>query len=280
MPESLERARREFVELRDGRRLSYLEWGDPAAPVLLLLHGGTACGADWWQVAAAFEDDWRVVAPDQRGCGHSDWDPDARYGIAPQLDDLDEAIAAIRLEQVAAIGHSLGAGAALLLAARRPDLVRALVLEDGGPRDGSPRPPALAREIPPAFATRDDALAFLADSGLGGRGRAPWVLETRFVEDPDGTLRWLADMAGARRWAADGGEPLLAALWGEVERLRCPTLYVRGAESTVVPPDVPRRLAELSPLVRPVEIADAGHGVHYERPDAFVAVVREFLAGL
>ncbi len=280
MPELLDRASRLFLRLRDGHRLSYLVWGETTNPTLLLLHGGTACAADWWEVASAFAGEWRVIAPDQRGCGRSDWDTAARYGIGQLLDDLGQLTAATRLENAVVVGHSLGAGAALLLAARRPELVRALVLEDGGPRDGSPRPRALDREIPRGFASPEAALAFLAESGLGGRGRADWVLRTRFAEEPDGNLRWLADMAGARRWSAAGGEPLLAALWDEVPRLRCPTLYVRGAESSVVPPDVPRRMAELNPLVRPVEIAGAGHGVHYEQSDAFIAVVREFLAGL
>ena len=274
----LDRASRHFLRLRDGHRLSYLVWGEITNPALLLLHGGTACAADWWQVASAFAGEWRVIAPDQRGCGRSDWDTSARYGIGQLLDDLGELVAATRLESAAVVGHSLGAGAALLLAARRPELVRALVLEDGGPRDGSPRPRALDREIPAGFASPEDALAFLAEAGFGGGGRADWVLRTRFAAEPGGHLRWLADMAGARRWAEEGGEPLLAALWDEVPRLRCPTLYVRGGESPLVPPDVPQRMLRLNRLVRHVEIAGAGHGVHYERPDEFVAVVREFLA--
>lgn len=280
MPGPLDSALREFLRLDGARRLSYLTWGDAARPALLLLHGGTACAGDWWQVAGPLAPAWRVIAPDQRGCGHSDWDPQARYGIEPLLDDVDELLASLRLDRFVVAGHSLGAAAALLLAARRPELVRGLVLVDGGPKDGSPRPAALRREIPDSFRSGEEALAFLAESGLGGRGRAPWVLETRFVADLDGRLRWRADMAGARRWAEAGGEPLLLELWPEVARLRCPTLYVRGAESQLVPPELPGRMVALNPLVRATEIADAGHGVHYEQPDAFVAVLQEFLADL
>lgn len=278
MPKTLERADRSFLWLHDGRRLSYLVWGDPARPPLLLLHGGIGCAADWWQVADVFADRLLVVAPDQRGCGESDWDAEARYGIEPLLDDVDELLAALGIGRASVIGHSLGAAAALLLAARRPELVSALVLEDGGPRDGSPRPAALEREIPESFASREEALAFLAESGFGGRGRAAWVLETRFAVEPGGRLRWRADMAGARRWAANGGEPLLASLWAEVERLRCPTLVVRGAESPLLLPERVERMKALNPLVRAVEIPGAGHGVHYEQPEAFVAAVQEFLA--
>jgi pimeloyl-ACP methyl ester carboxylesterase len=128
------------------------------------------------------------------------------------------------------------------------------------------------------FATRDEALAYLTAAGLGGRGRAPWVLETRFL-DEGGRLVWRADVAGTARWAAAGGEPLLLTLWDEVARLRCPTLVVRGEESTVFPADVPVRMAALNPLLSTVEIVGAGHGVHYEQPEAFVTAVRGFLHG-
>jgi esterase len=247
---------------------------------MLLLHGGTACAADWWPVAEAFAGRWRVVAPDQRGCGRSDWDPEARYGIEPLLEDLAVLAAQLELADVVLVGHSLGAAAACLLAAERPELVRVLVLEDGGPRDGSPRPRVFEREIPATFADREEARAFLAATGLGGRGLADWVLDTRLQTLPDGRLGWHADMAGHARWAAAGGEPRILTLWDEVAKLRCPTLVVRGEESPLFPREVPVRMAELNPLVRWVEIPGAGHGIHYEQPEAFVAALQELLAAL
>jgi pimeloyl-ACP methyl ester carboxylesterase len=269
---------RAFVDAADGTRLSYVVWSRGRGPVALLLHGGMACALDWWQVANALSDDWTVVAPDQRGCGESDWDPQARYGIEQILEDLAALESDIDLGQAAVVGHSLGAAAACLLAARRPELVRGLVLEDGGPRDGAPRPRVFDRPIPREFASVEAAREYLHETGLGGNGRAPWVLDTRFRKLPDGGVAWRADVDGAARWAAAGGEPLVLSLWNEVPRLRCPALVVRGAESAVFPADVPPRLAALNPLVSTVEIPDAGHGVHYERPEAFIAAVQDFLS--
>jgi esterase len=263
----------------DGTRLSYAAWDGPTDRTVLLLHGGMACALDWWQVAVGLRDEWTIVALDQRGCGESDWDPDARYGIEQLAEDAALLIGELQLAPVLLAGHSLGAAAACLLAARRPELVVRVVLEDGGPRDGVPRPPIFDRPIPLEFASRGDALAYLRVTGLGGRGRAPWVVETRFVKDGDGRLVWRADVAGTARWAAAGGEPLLLKLWDDVGRLRCPTLVVRGEESTVFPAEVPVRMAALNPLVSTVEIAGAAHGVHYEQPEAFVAAVRGFLRG-
>jgi pimeloyl-ACP methyl ester carboxylesterase len=275
---TVDRPARAFFTAPDGRRLSYVVWAPGQDETVLLLHGGMACALDWWQVAAGLQPGWTVVALDQRGCGESDWDPLARYGIEPVVSDAVALAAELHLLRPAVVGHSLGAAAACLLAARRPDLVSRLVLEDGGPRDGAPRPRVFDRPIPTEFSSRQEALGYLAETGLGGRGRAPWVLETRFAERADGVLAWRADVAGAARWAAAGGEPLVLELWNEVGRLACPTLVVRGEESAVFPADVPRRMAELNPLVSQVEIAGAGHGVHYEQPAAFVEALRRFLS--
>jgi pimeloyl-ACP methyl ester carboxylesterase len=271
--------RRSF-SARDGARLSYLVWGAKDLPAVLCLHGGMACAMDWWQLGERLASANRVVALDQRGCGESVWDDDARYGIEPIVDDVVALAERVDLREAVVIGHSLGAAAACLLAVRQPELVRALVLEDGGPRDTTPQPRVFAEPIPPSFASREAALEYLADTGAAGRGRAPWVLETRFVQRDDGSLSWRADVEGAARWAAAGGEPLVLMLWDLVPRIACPTLVVRGAESTVFPPDVPTRMAGLNDLVETVEIAGAGHGVHYEQPDAFAASVERFLAAL
>jgi esterase len=278
VPLTADRSTRAFFEAPDGRRLSYVVWGPGQDETVLLLHGGMACALDWWEVAVGLQPGWTVVALDQRGCGESDWDPLARYGIESIFSDALALVAELGLPRAAVVGHSLGAAAACLLAARRPDLVSRLVLEDGGPRDGAPRPRIFDEPVPSEFASRQEALEYLAATGVGGRGRASWVLETRFAEHADGRLAWRADVAGAARWAAAGGEPLIRTLWDEVPRLACPTLVVRGGESTVFPPDVPPRMAELNPVVSHVEIAGAGHGVHYERPAAFVEALRTFLA--
>lgn len=278
VPLAADRSTRAFFQSPDGRRLSYVVWGPGQDETVVLLHGGMACALDWWQVAAGLQPGWTVVALDQRGCGESDWDPLARYGIEPIVSDALALAEELELTRPAVVGHSLGAAAACLLAVRRPDLVSRLVLEDGGPRDGAPRPRVFDRPVPTDFASRQETLEYLAETGLGGRGRAPWVLETRFAELPDGRLAWRADVEGASRWAGAGGEPLILTLWDEVPRLACPTLVVRGEESPVFPADVPLRMAELNPLVSHVEIAGAGHGVHYEQPAAFVEVLRTFLS--
>ena len=63
---------------------------------------------------------WRVTAPDLRGCGESDWDPEARYGVEQTLADLDELVDELGLGTFELVGHSLGAVTACVYAARQP----------------------------------------------------------------------------------------------------------------------------------------------------------------
>jgi pimeloyl-ACP methyl ester carboxylesterase len=266
---------RDSLRLSGGLGLSYLRWGPDGAPDLVLLHGGGLEATDWQEVAPVLAAaGYRVTAPDLRGCGESDWDPDARYGVEQTLDDLGELVAHMELDSFVLAGHSLGAVTACVLAARQPERVRACVLEDGGPADHT-RPSSL--ESPTiVFASLDHARAALARSLP--RGVPDWVPASRFRRLEDGRLTWRSDIAGRVRWSAAGGEPLLPELWPYVEAMSAPTLLVRGAESPLFKVEYAERMADLNPAIRLVTIADAGHLVHCEQPREFTRVVLEFLA--
>jgi len=256
--------------LRDGLEFSYLQWGDAERPDLLLLHGGGLSADDWQEVAPELAAaGWHVTAPDLRGCGESDWDPEVRYGVTQIAEDVDELVAHLGLRSFVLVGHSLGAVTACLYAATRPDLVRACVMEDGGPADHT-RPSSLENPTI-VFDSPEEAAAALP------RRVPPWVFGTRFRELGDGRLTWRSDIAGRVRWSAAGGEPLIPGLWPYVEQVRCPTLVVRGAESPLFRREYAERMTELNPMIRLVTIPEAGHLVHCEQPAAFTAAVLEFL---
>jgi pimeloyl-ACP methyl ester carboxylesterase len=260
--------------LADGQCLSYLTWGDAGSPDLVLVHGGACAADDWREIAEALAGDFRVIAPDLRGCGETPWDPELRYGVLQMVADVRELTALLGIERYVLVGHSLGACAAIVHAAEHPAELTAVVLEDGGPADRT-SPPSLA-DTPLSFADVAAARAYLAPAA---RHRLPdWAVETRLRPD-GGRFVWRADIEGRMRWARAGGEPLLPALWPYVERVAVPTLLVRGAESSPFPRETAERMAELNPRIRLVEIPGAGHLVHYERPDVFVAEVRAFLSG-
>jgi len=108
-------------------RLHTFEWGDPGAPPLVCLHGVTAHGERFKQLA---EERWaerfHVLAPDLRGHGRSTWEPP--WTFAQHVADLVDTFG--ELGAVDWIGHSFGGRLILELAARHPELVRRAVLLD------------------------------------------------------------------------------------------------------------------------------------------------------
>lgn len=114
-----------------GVRLAYRSWGPADAPPVVLLHALGEDSSDWAPVAAALASSWRVYAPDLRGHGASDWP--GSYTIEQLTTDLAAFFDALGLGQAALGGHSVGAPAAYLYAARHPDRVTRLILEDPAP---------------------------------------------------------------------------------------------------------------------------------------------------
>ena len=114
-------------------------WPGRGAPVLAI-HGITSSSRSWPFLAR--ELDQPVVAPDLRGRGRSSHLP-GPVGLVAHADDCAAVLRAVTDEPAVVAGHSMGGFVATVLAARHPDLVRALVLVDGG----LPFPPADAAGI-------------------------------------------------------------------------------------------------------------------------------------
>ncbi|MFC7644390.1 alpha/beta fold hydrolase [Streptosporangium lutulentum] len=112
----------------DGRRLSYLDFGGTGRP-LLALHGHMSEAASFAGLAAELSPEWRLIALDQRGHGHSDRAAD--YSRAGYIADVAALLDHLGLDRVVVLGHSLGGINAYQLAARHPERVSAFINADG-----------------------------------------------------------------------------------------------------------------------------------------------------
>jgi pimeloyl-ACP methyl ester carboxylesterase len=109
---------------------SYLDSGG-SGPVLIALHAHFTEGSTFEPLTRSLIPEWRVIALDQRGHGHSDHA--ATYTRDDYLDDLEALFTHLKLEEpVVLLGNSLGGINAYQFAARNPALVRALIIEDIG----------------------------------------------------------------------------------------------------------------------------------------------------
>ncbi|MFW6093336.1 MAG: alpha/beta fold hydrolase, partial [Pseudomonadota bacterium] len=112
-------------------RLHYVDWGNPEAPLMVLVHGGRDHCRNWDWVAQAFRDDYHVIAPDLRGHGDSQWMIGGSYHQVDYVYDIAQLIHQIDHNPVTIIGHSLGGSISLLYAGLFPDTVDKLVAIEG-----------------------------------------------------------------------------------------------------------------------------------------------------
>ncbi|WIY01118.1 alpha/beta hydrolase [Amycolatopsis mongoliensis] len=270
----------------NGLTSRYLRWGDDRTPAVLLLHGLRSYAHTWDAVARALSSTHAVIAPDFRGRGDSSWDPERDYFTNAYVGDLEKLVASLGLTSFAIVGHSMGGTVGYAFAARHPDQVTALVVEDIGPGSST------------ATAGADRILRELRGTPLGfdslGAVRAYWrdirpgitddALRSRIEHTVrpggDGRWEWKLDMQGiaAARRSGDPAGPV--DLWACVEALHCPTLVIRGARSDFLPVAVCREMADRQPLLRWAEIPDAGHYAHDDNPAEFIRLVTGFLDGV
>jgi 3-oxoadipate enol-lactonase len=114
-----------------GVRLACEVSGAPAAPPMVLLHGLGERGASWAPVMTRFAERFRVVAPDLRGHGDSDWP--GSYSFQLMADDVLGLLDQLGFDKVTLVGHSMGASVAYLVTLRKPDRVERLIIEDAPP---------------------------------------------------------------------------------------------------------------------------------------------------
>ena len=112
-------------------RLHYVDWGNPEAPPLLLVHGGRDHCRNWDWVAQALRRDWHIICPDLRGHGDSNWSPDGNYSMSAFIYDLDQLVHQQKLAPVTIVAHSLGGNISLRYTGIYPDKVRKLVAIEG-----------------------------------------------------------------------------------------------------------------------------------------------------
>lgn len=271
-----------FIEA-NGLRLHYLDWGNDAAPPMLLLHGFSGHAHTWDVFARAMCDRFHILALDQRGHGESDWAKDGAYTVDDHARDVGALQDRLTLDPVVLIGLSMGGRNAIAYTGLRPAKVEKLVIVDIGPDiapQGAERVRRMAAEAPEEFASIDEAVAYLRRYATGTSDAAEAGLRYRVEHGvkklPNGRYAWKYDRF-LRDQRRTGGTSQ-ADLWPVVQRLEVPTLILRGSESDVFSPETAKRLHTLIPGSRLVEIPGAGHGIPADAPEAFERAVREFLA--
>jgi len=273
-------------------KLHYIDWGNPEAPPLVLLHGGRDHCRNWDWVAEALRDDWHIIAPDLRGHGDSAWVSDGNYEMGPFVYDLAQLIHQLDLAPVTIVAHSLGGNIALRYTGLYPENVRKLVAIEGL----GPSPAILAERAkqsyadlfrkwvddkrgaagrtPRRYATLDDALArMMSENKHLNEAQARHLTIHGAIRNEDGTWSWKFDPHLNIWWSPDVGPYDMATLWGAIT---CPVRLMYGADSWASNPEKDGRLAAFK-TAEVIEFEKAGHWLHHDQFEAFVAALRAFL---
>lgn len=266
--DNVEQLTYKYQTLPEGVRLAYLDQGsgDP----LLLIHGFTGTAHSHFSALInELHSNYRVIAPDLRGYGASrpplrDFPPNFYHRDAADVAALLDALACGPRPpgRVIVLGFSDGAESALLLAANRPDLVRATV---GWGVSGVISPEMLA------------AVETWLPVEAWGPERAAWRKSIIAHHGEEQLVPLITGWVEAARTIVDAGGDICLS---RAHLIQCPTLLINGeGEVGNTPRDV-ARLAARIPNGRLEIVAESGHAVHEEQPERFMALVRSFIAEL
>jgi len=249
----------------EGVALAWTEWGEErASRTVLCVHGLTRNARDFDFLAARLAvGGTRVLCVDVVGRGRSDWLEDPRgYVLDTYVGHMRELLDRLELDAVDWIGTSMGGLIALGLAARQPERIARLVLNDIGPFVA-----AAALEPIRAYLGLDLSFADLAEleahlrrihAGFGPLTEAQWRhLAIHSARREGGRLRLHYDPAIRVPFLEETAEDL--DLWPAYERLSCPVLVLRGALSPVLDPATAMAMTMRGPRARLVTFAGIGH---------------------
>jgi pimeloyl-ACP methyl ester carboxylesterase len=291
-------SRSSFTTIR-GLRYHLREWG-PAdagpARTLFMLHGWMDVSASFQFVVDALDPDWRVVAPDWRGFGLTEWTPGDCYWFPDYAADLDFIVESVQGDAPAhLVGHSMGGNVALMYAGARPARARTVVNLEGFGLHASRAEQAPGRlsqwidEVKSGGSLRD----------YGSREEVAARLQKNNPRLPAERAAFLADHwaepdgHGRLRVAGDPAHRIVnPVLYRVDEAMACwqavtaPSLMVMAADTEAlrhVARDREQALAELQrrfaavPGAEQATVAGAGHMLHHDQPEAVARLILDFL---
>lgn len=278
-----------FWSSQDGLKLHYRDYpgrddlGLYARPPIVCLHGLTRNARDFEPLAERLSPEWRVLCPEMRGRGESEYAREAAsYNPLQYVQDVTALLDELGIERFVAIGTSLGGLMTMLMALQAPERIAAAVINDVGPY------------LEPAGIERI--------KGYVGQGRSfpTWVHAGRGLEEMHGAAHPGQDLpfwiAAAKRVMTLGSnarivfdydmkiaEPFVQLdpnadqvdMWPALEALRGrPVLIVRGALSDLLGTQTLAGMMERLPEAEAITIADVGHAPTLCEPEVFAAIDR------
>jgi N-formylmaleamate deformylase len=238
-------------------------------PPFILLHGLTGSGDCWTPVAHALEGEYDVIMPDARGHGKSSV-PNNGYRYEDHANDVIDFIKALELSRPIVLGHSMGGMTAALVAARNPKILRGLILADP-----TFLKPDIQREVYESNVVEQHR-QFLNKS-------FEHALTEARIKHPNRLFNTLKLIIKARLQTSINAFQVLTPPSPDYKQLvsamDVPSLLVMG-DAGVISSVVAEELRSLNPTFQIETISNVGHGLHYDKPEQFVNIVKSYLCSI
>jgi pimeloyl-ACP methyl ester carboxylesterase len=272
-----------FFRSPDGLKLHYRDYaGDPGRVPLLCLHGLTRNCKDFDSLARHLAPRRRVIAPDQRGRGQSQYDPVwMNYHPLTYVGDMWTLLSELGLQRVIVIGTSLGGLMAIIMAAVRAQAFAGVVLNDIGPEvdpAGIARIQSYVGRLPPVRNWSDavEQVKTIFGPALPDYTAAQWDQFARnsFIEDAAGVPRLAADpKIGDAVRAIQPPPGAVQGMWLAFGALKnIPTLALRGAHSDLLSVQTFERMQREVPKLMRVTVPNRGHPPQLDEPQSLQAL--------
>ncbi|MEO6361320.1 MAG: alpha/beta hydrolase [Sphingomicrobium sp.] len=267
---------------RDGLRLHYRDYpGRSDRPPIICLHGLTRNGRDFAELAARLVGEWRVIVPDFRGRGGSDYDPAPEHYAPPTYaGDVIQLMGLLQVEAAVFIGTSLGGLVTMAIATVAPRMIAGTVLNDVGPEleaAGLERIRGYVGQFA-RFSDWAEAAGHLAERNREIHPHYTlddWErMARRICRQIEGSIRFDYDMAIADNVLAPATGPAVDA-WPFFRALsHAPLLILRGELSDLLSAKTALAMGADHPDSELICVDDVGHAPDLQEPEAIAGIER------
>jgi pimeloyl-ACP methyl ester carboxylesterase len=267
----------------DGLSLYYRNYPGPDGydgPPVICMHGLTRNSRDFADLAERLSQERRVIVPEVRGRGQSDYAPDAAsYNPAQYVADMERLLAEEKIDRFIAIGTSMGGLMTMMLAAAKPGRIAAVVMNDIGPEIDPAGIDRIGTYVGkgasyPTWVHAARSLCDVHGAAFPEYDLEQWLKMAKrtLVVSQNGRISYDYDMAIAEPFKKpDGAAP--ANLWLAFEALRgVPMLLIRGELSDLLTPETVRQMAARNPAMKSVIVPNVGHAPTLDEPEARAAI--------
>jgi len=266
----------------DGLRLYARDYGGAGErPTLLCMHGLTRNSADFHNLALHLKSRFRVISVDQRGRGRSDYDADkSRYRVDIYCADMFTLIEKLKLDNIVAVGTSMGGIMAMSMAFAKAKVFKAVILNDIGPeidQAGLERIKGYVGASGP-FADWPDAASAIKAQGpdvFPDYTDADWLAFAKRTckKRADGQLEFAYDPAIGEPLQSDDSTAVPVDMWPLFMALfDAPLLVIRGQLSDILSAQTAEKMQLAHPDCQLAEIPRIGHAPMLDESESLNAI--------